>query len=51
MYPCRIRDLEKELNRYKESVVEPLLKEPIEDNGNKRADPDLFGDKWAPGWC
>ena len=49
IYPCRVRDLENELSRYKESVVEPLLKEPLEKNGDWRA--DFFGGKWSPGWC
>jgi hypothetical protein len=48
---CKIRDLELKLIEYRQITVEPLVKEPVEDYRDPKADPAKWGDKFSPGWC
>ena len=49
--PCKVRELEMQLDEYKKISVEPLVKEPTEKYRDTKANPQNWGDKWSPGWC
>jgi hypothetical protein len=49
--PCKVKELIKNLEEYKKVSVEPLVKEPTDKFRNEKANPQNWGDKWAPGWC
>lgn len=48
-FPCKVRDLEVKINKYKDESVEPLVSKPP--FFDPKSDPGKFGDKWSPGWC
>ncbi len=48
-FPCKLKELELEIENYKLKSVPPLVKNPFQFSVN--SDPAKFGDKWQPGWC
>ena len=49
VYPCKLKELEIRLEEYKKEMVPPLILEPP--NFSSNSNPEVFGDKWLPGWC
>ena len=46
--PCKLKELELEVENYKLKSVPPLVKNPFHNTVN--SDPAQFGDKWQSGW-
>lgn len=49
--PCKVRELEKQINKYRKITKHPKLKEPLALHNNPNGDPRNTDDKFWPGWC
>jgi hypothetical protein len=49
LFPCKIRDMELQIEEYKRNSVPPFVTEPP--FYDPKSNPARFGDKWLPGWC